>query len=97
MGAYQPVRDAAIALEDAFNAFEAATATYNSKFDEAVALIPTEQSALEAAQEAWATAFASASATVGLGSQEDAVNAAQTVLDDALVTFQELAKIHIPS
>jgi len=97
MGAHQAIKDAATAAEDAFNALNAATTEYDAKYNEAVALIPDEQAALDAAQAVWNTAFASASATVGLSAYESAMVTAQANYDAAVEALQAEAANYIPS
>jgi len=97
MGAHQAIRDAAIAAEDAFNALNAATTDYDTKYNEALALIPDEQAALDAAQATWNAAFASASATVELSTFESAMTTAQSNYDTAVSELQTEAANYIPS
>jgi len=92
MSTSQDVKDAADAVAVAKSALVTAQAAVDAKIAEAVALIPDEQAAVEAATQAYSTAFSAASDTVGYPAAAAALSAANQAVSFAVLTLSEVAE-----
>lgn len=87
MATSQQVKEAADAVDAAKAAEAVAQAALDQKFADALALIPNEKSALDAATDAYATALNSAFATVGYNAVLGTLNDASVVRENAVAAL----------